>query len=354
MSKKTRLELTWIGKDERPRLEPRILVEDAALSHHASVRHSQADVFDNLLIQGDNLLALKALETEYTGKIKCIYIDPPYNTGSAFEYYNDGIEHSLWLSLMKARIEILWNLLSPQGSIWISIDDREMPYLRVMLDEICGRNTFIAQNVWQKRYSRDNNSAIGDAHEYVVVHAKDPDAFKSVRNRLPLDERSKKPYSNSNDDPKGPWRGVPFNGAGFRANMMYAIEGPDGKIHYPPEGRHWGATEPEYLRLKSEGRVWFGKKGNAAPSIIRYLSEVEGLVPWTWWPHDDAGHTDEASKESQALFGKVNTFPTPKPERLIQRIIHIATDRGTSSSTHSQDRERRARSLTRWAAVGSW
>jgi len=327
MSAKSKLELTWIGKEHRPRLEPRILIEDERLSHHAPTRRED-DQFDNILIHGDNLLALKALEATHSGLVKCIYIDPPYNTGSAFAYYDDGLEHSTWLSLMRERIEILWNLLSIDGSIWISIDDREMPYLRVLLDEICGRSSFVAQNVWQKRYSRDNTSAIGDVHEYIILYAKNSEAFKATRNRIPLDSKSTAIYKNPNGDPKGPWRSVPMTGAGFRSNMMYPIEGPDGKVHRPPEGRHWSCLEPEYEKLKAAGRIYFGKSGGGAPNVIRYLSEVEGLTPWTWWPQEDVGHTDEAKKESHELFGRENAFPTPKPERLIKRIIEIATNAG--------------------------
>ena len=164
---KQKLELTWIGKDKRPRLEPRIFLEDKSLSYkvtsNATNKDGQANnrFNDNLLIQGDNLLALKSLAQEYAGKIKCVYIDPPYNTGAAFEFYDDGVEHSMWLSLLQARLQIIWGLLdSEQGSLWISIDDREMPYLRLLLDETCGRDKFIASNVWQKRYSRENRAAI--------------------------------------------------------------------------------------------------------------------------------------------------------------------------------------------------
>lgn len=329
MNNKQRLELTWIGKNDRPRLEPRIGLEDPTKSHCAKQRVSDHDIFDNRLIFGDNLLALKAMEQEFTAKVKCVYIDPPYNTGSAFEHYDDGIEHSTWLSLMRDRLEILWRLLRPaDGSIWISIDDREMPYLRALMDEIAGRHRFVAQNVWQKRYSRDNNSAIGDVHEYVVTYAKDIDGFKNSRNLVGLDNKSKKAYANRNGDPNGPWQSISFTGEGYRANMMYSIEGPDGQIHRPPEGRHWAALEPEYLRLKMAGRFWFGKDGTGVPRVIRYLSEVEGLVPWTWWPYEDVGHTDEAKKESHALFGKAGAFATPKPERLIRRIIEIATHPG--------------------------
>lgn len=325
--KKTRLELTWIGKEERPKLEPRILLEDPEKSYHASVRRP-GDIFDNMLIHGDNLLALKALEADFAGQVKCIYIDPPYNTGSAFEHYDDGLEHSIWLTFMRDRLERLWRLLRRDGSLWVSIDDREGPYLRVLLDEICGRSSFVAQNVWQKRYSRDNNSAIGDVHEYVVTYAPDPALFKSKRNRIDLDAKSRKPYRNPNDDPKGPWQSISFTGEGFRPNQMYEIIGPDGSVHTPPEGRHWAVLEPEYKRMRDEGRFWFGKNGKGVPRVIRYLSEVEGLVPWTWWPHEDVGHTDEAKKESHSLFGKANSFPTPKPERLIYRILQIATDPG--------------------------
>lgn len=198
---KQKLELTWIGKENRPRLEPRILLEDPERSYHAPHRVSDGDIFDNRLIFGDNLLALRAMEYEFTGKIKCIYIDPPYNTGSAFEYYDDGLEHSIWLSLMRERIDILWKLLKNDGSLWISIDDREMPYLRILLDEICGRSNFVASNVWQKRYSRENREAIGDVHEYVIVYAKELSLFKKTRNLVSLDEKGQRIYKNPNNDP---------------------------------------------------------------------------------------------------------------------------------------------------------
>ena len=329
MSSKQRLELSWIGKENRPRLEPRILLEDPKKSYHAKQRVTENDIFDNRLIFGENLLALKALEQEYVGKITCIYIDPPYNTGSAFEHYDDGVEHSTWLSLMRDRLLILWSLLDPQfGSLWISIDDREMPYLRILMDELAGREKFVAQNVWQKRYSRDNTSSIGDVHEYILVYARNPERFKTRRNRVKLDGKSKSAYSNPNTDPKGPWQSISFTGEGFRANMMYTITGPDGTQHVPPPGRHWANLEPEYLRLLAEGRLWFGKDGKGVPRIIRYLSEVEGLVPWTWWPHEEVGHTDESKKESQVLYGKEYSFSTPKPERLIRRILEIASSPG--------------------------
>ncbi len=163
--KKTKLELTWIGKENRPRLEPRILIEDTEKSYHAAQRHSENDIFDNQLIFGDNLLALKALEQEFAGKIKCIFIDPPYNTGSAFSHYDDGIEHSIWLSLIRDRLEILCRLLSVDGSLWITIDDNECHYLKVLCDEVFGRSNFVANAIWQKKFSPQNDAKwLSDNH----------------------------------------------------------------------------------------------------------------------------------------------------------------------------------------------
>lgn len=326
---RTKLELTWIGKENRPRLEPRILLEDPEKSYHAKHRVTDRDLYDNRLLFGDNLLALKALEQEFAGKIKCVYIDPPYNTGSAFQHFDDGVEHSLWLSLMRDRLEILWKLLTPDGSLWVSIDDYEMPYLRILLDETCGRGCFVACNVWQKRYSRENREAIGDTHEYVLVYAKSIDLFKESRNKLPLGEKQLSVYKNPSNDPKGPWRGVSLSAQGYRPNQMYEIVSPiTGKRHKPPEGSCWKVIEPEYKRLLAEGRIYFGRDGNAVPSRVQYLRDIEGVVPWTWWPHDEVGHTDESKREIQILFGKSDAFDTPKPERLINRIVHVATNPG--------------------------
>ena len=328
MTKKQKLELTWVGKENRPRLEPRILIEDPAKSNHAAARVSDTDIFDNVLIHGDNLLALKALEADYAGMVKCVFIDPPYNTGSAFTHYDDGLEHSIWLGLMRDRLEIIRRLLSVDGSLWITIDDREMPYLRILLDEVFGRASFVAQNVWQKRYSRDNNSAIGDVHDYVICYAINPERFKAVRNRIEPDAKTRSAYRNPNNDPKGPWRLVPMSGAELRANQQYPVTTPSGRTIYPPEGRHWSVLEPKFLDLVAQGKVFFGKNGDSAPGLIRYFSEIEGLVPWTWWPHEEVGHTDESKKEIHALFGKSAAFDTPKPERLLKRILDIATNPG--------------------------
>ena len=303
----------------------------------------------NLLVEGDNLHALKALLPYYGGKVKCIYIDPPYNTGNEGWIYNDNVNapeikrwlgqvvgkeaedlsrHDKWLCMMYPRLVLLRQFLSKDGSIWISIDDNEVQNLRALMDEIFGKQRFVATCIWQKRYSRENREAIGDVHEYLVVYAENPELFKQSRNRVPLTEEQAKIYKNPNDDPRGRWRGIPMTAQGYRPNQMYEIHTPAGVVHKPPEGRCWSTIEPEFLKLKAEGRIYFGKDQKSQPSVIRYLSEVEGFVPWTWWPHDEVGHTDESRKEVQSIFGTQTAFDTPKPTRLMKRVLEIATNPG--------------------------
>ena len=303
----------------------------------------------NLIVQGDNLKALKALLPHYGGQVKCIYIDPPYNTGNEGWVYNDNVNspemkrwlestvgkegedltrHDKWLCMMYPRLMLLKRFLREDGSIWVSMDDSEIHLLRSLMDEVFGRERFIACNVWQKRYSRENRGAIGDVHEYIMVYAMNPVRFQETRNLVPLSEEQAKIYKNPNNDPKGRWRGIPMTAQGFRPNQMYEITGPDGTTHKPPEGRCWSTIEPEFIKLREAGRIWFGKDGKSQPNTIRYLSEVEGFVPWTWWPHEDVGHTDEARKDVQSIFGTQTAFDTPKPTRLIQRILEIATKPG--------------------------
>ena len=319
-----KLELTWYGKDEPIRVEPRLLIENAALSNTAAAPDTE-----NMIIHGDNLLALRALETKYAGQVRCIYIDPPYNTGSAFEHYDDNLEHSQWLNLMRPRLQILWTLLHPEeGSLWISIDDAEQAYMRVLCDELFGRQSFIAQIVWQKRYSRENREAIGDSHEYILVYAKNKEVFKQIRNFLPLTEKQLKAYKNPDNDPRGAWQSVSLLAQGYRPNQMYEIVAPNGNVHTPPPGNCWKVIEPEYQKALADGRVTFGTDGNGVPRRKQFLSEAKGIVPWTWWPQDEVGHTGESKDEVNALFGNIISFDTPKPERLIQRIIHIASNPG--------------------------
>lgn len=321
-----KLELTWYGKEEPLIIEPRLLIENTALSNTASNPDTT-----NMLIHGDNLLALKALEKKCGGQVKCIYIDPPYNIGAAFEHYDDNLEHSIWLNLIRPRLTILWNLLHPtDGSIWISIDDNEQAYMRVLCDELFGRSNFVAQVVWQKRYSRENREAIGDVHEYIIVYAKNREKFKAQRNLVPMSEEQAKVYKNPNDDPKGRWRSVPMTAQAGHATpeQFYPITAPGGKIHTPPPGRCWALAKSTFEKLLSENRIYFGKDNNSQPNTIRYLSEVPGVAPWTWWPSNEVGHTDSAKKEIMSIFGKDNIFDTPKPETLLQRIIHISTNPG--------------------------
>ena len=318
-----KLELTWYGKDEPIKVEPRLLIRNAALSN-CTLAHDT----ENMLIHGDNLLALKALESKYTGQIKCIYIDPPYNTGAAFSHYDDNLEHSQWLNLMRPRLEILWSLLREDGSLWISIDDDERDYLKVLCDELFGRQHFLVSVVWQKRYSRENRESIGDSHEYILVYVKNKEMFKEIRNFLPLTEKQLKAYKNPDNDPRGAWQSVSLLAQGYRPNQMYEIVAPNGRIHTPPAGNCWKVVESEYKKALADGRITFGSDGKGVPRRKQFLSDARGLVPWTWWPQDEVGHTGESKDEVNALFGNNISFETPKPERLIERIIHIATDPG--------------------------
>lgn len=325
---KQKLELTWVGKEEQPRLEPRILLEDPEKSYHAKFRVSGNDIFDNRLIFGDNLLALKALEQEFTGKVKCVFIDPPYNTGSAFEHYDDGMEHSLWLSMMRDRLVLLHKLLSADGSLWITIDDNEAHYLKVLCDEIFSRTNFVANVVWQKRTSPDMRATLGAGHDHIIIYAKNYEIFRQVINKLPKTEEQVKTYKNPDHDPRGPWVSSDYTAQGYRPNQMYKIVTPGGVTYDPPTGRCWKNIESVFLQLVSEGRIWFGKDGKGVPRRKTYLNESEGQTAWTWWPNSEVGHTQEAKKEIIGLFGADNVFDTPKPERLIYRILSLATQPG--------------------------
>jgi adenine-specific DNA-methyltransferase len=317
--------LRWLTRDDDVRAAEKVPYR--LLEEVPGLGYGDRDA-GNMLIHGDNLEALKALLPYYAGQVKCIYIDPPYNTGSAFEHYDDNLEHSKWLAMMWPRLELLRELLAEDGSIWVSIDDDEAHYMKVMLDEVMGRTNFITSCVWQKRYSRENRTAIGSAHEHLLIYARNPERFKQGRNKLPLGDKQKKVYKNPNNDPRGPWRGVSLSAQGFRPNQMYEIVSPTGKVHVPPAGSCWKIVRSEFDKLVAEHRVYYGKNGDAVPSRIQFLRDIEGMVPWTWWPHEEAGHTDEAKREIHSLFGADNAFGTPKPERLLERIIHIATNPG--------------------------
>ena len=282
----------------------------------------------NMLIQGDNLEALKALLPFYAGQVKCIYIDPPYNTRSAFEHYDDNLEHSKWLAMMWPRLELLRDLLAEDGSIWVSIDDNEGHYLKVVMDEVFGRKNFIDTVVWRKNYSPKSSARhFSSDHDYVLVFARNADFFQP--NLMPRTQRQDKAYRNPDNDPRGAWKTSDLSARNPYNLGKYAITTPSGRIiKGPPGGNHWRVSEETFWKMVSDNRIWWGKNGDAIPQIKRFLSEVkQGITPQTLWSYEDVGHTQEAKKEILALFD-AEVFLTPKPEQLMQRILHIATNPG--------------------------
>lgn len=320
---KQKLELTWIGKNnleyDIANIEPRILEERTDLSFGDPNSES-------MVIHGDNLLALKALLPNYEGKIKCIYIDPPYNTGSAFQHYDDSVEHSTWLSLIKPRLGLLKMLLSDDGLIFVQIDDNEQAYLRVLLDEIFGRENFVTTILWQKKYAPKSDSKMFSvSHDYIICFAKKIDDAKI--HRLPKTERQTSRYKNKDNDSRGPWKAENILRAEARDYAIFPILGPNGTQHLPPAGASWRYTKEKMAALIADNRVWFGANGTSRPAEKRFLSEVTTTVPaTTWWNYEDSGHNDEAKREIRQLFpDQIDLFQTPKPERLISRILDVST-----------------------------
>lgn len=333
--------LNWIGKQ-------------AVASHHKDVpfRLLEADPTlaagesdsGNILVQGDNLLALKALLPRYAGQVKCIYIDPPYNTGNEGWVYNDNVNspeirewlgkvvgkegetldrHDRWLCMMYPRLMLLKQFLREDGAIFVSIDDNEVASLRLIMDEIFGESNFLANIIWQKRTSPDGRVNLGDAHEFIVVYKFG--GHESL-NRVQLTAQQKAAYKNADSDPRGSWVSTDFTAQGYRPNQMYKIVTPNGTEYFPPDGRCWSNIETEFRKLSADNRIWFGKNGDARPRIKNFLSENDGIRAWTWWNNDEVGHSQEGKKELNATLGTNNDFDTtPKPTRLIQRILQIAT-----------------------------
>lgn len=324
---KQKLELVWVGKEKRARLEPRILIEDPAKSYHAAKRVSKDDIFDNMLIHGDNLLALKALEQEYAGKVKCIYIDPPYNTGNAFEHYDDGIEHSLWLSLMRDRLELLRNLLSDDGSIWINLDDNESHYCKVLCDELFGRCNFVANVIWQKKYSPSNDAKwLSDNHDHILVYAKNKNIWRP--NLLPRSDEMNSRYKNPDNDPRGLWKPGDISVKTYTPSCDYPITTPSGRIVNPPKGYCWRFSKEKFAELVMDNRIWFGSEGKSVPAVKRFLTQVkDGITSLTVWTYQEVGHNQDAKKEVKS-FNDTNVFSTPKPERLIERILTLGSNKG--------------------------
>ncbi|NOT39538.1 MAG: site-specific DNA-methyltransferase [Alphaproteobacteria bacterium] len=328
---KQKLELTWVGKENKPRLEPRIFLEDAEKSYHAKQRFGDDDIFDNRLVFGDNLLALKALEQEFAGKVKCVFIDPPYNTGSAFEHYDDGLEHSLWLTLVRARLEILWRLLCDQGSIWITIDDTECHYLKVLCDEIFGRRNFVSSIAWEKDKGRRGDTDISSSHDHILLYAKNRDIWRKTRKLLPRTPEQEARYRNPDNDPRGPWlQGDNGTAKSGSEAARFPITTPSGRVVTPPIGNYWRFSKENFERARAEGRAYFGARGDGMPLIKRYLTDVQdGVVPRTWWPAEEAGTNQDAKRDHlRKLLPDIEPFATPKPEQLLHRILAISTDRG--------------------------
>ncbi|RJP96347.1 MAG: site-specific DNA-methyltransferase [Desulfobacteraceae bacterium] len=315
---KQKLELTWIGKDKQPVLEPRILIEDPEKSYGDKTT-------ENKLIFGDNLLALKALEQDFAGKIKCGCIDPPYNTGNAFQHYDDGLEHSQWLNLIKPRIEMYHRLLSNDGTLWICIDDDESHYLKVLCDEIFGRKNFVNNVIWEKKYSPQNDAKwLSDSHDHILVYAKNKEIWRP--NLLPRTVEMDARYKNPDDDDRGLWKAADFSVKTYSASCDYPITLPSGRVVNPPESRCWVTSKERFEELIKDNRIWFGKTGNNVPSLKKFLSEVkEGSVSKTIWYRNEVGDNQEAKKEIKS-FMRDDVFATPKPERLIQRILTLATN----------------------------
>jgi adenine-specific DNA-methyltransferase len=334
---KQKLELTWIGKESRPRLEPRILLEDPVRSYHAKQRVTGADSFDNRLIFGDNLLALKALEAEFSGRVKCVFIDPPYNTGSAFTHYDDGVEHSIWLSLMRDRLEIIKRLLSEDGSLWITIDDNEAHYLKVLGDEVFGRACFVTSFIWKKVDSpNDNKGALSPDHEYVLCYTKTPGGG---RFRQKQDASILSAYRQPDSESDRPYRDrlLKKNGKNSlradRPSMYFPIKGPDGvdvyPIHDDGQEARWAMGQRGVDELIARGElVWKKRELNRVTRWVPYTREYAPDAPSRPWPTiwADLDTTRQTKAHQKNIFGEVQPFETPKPEDLIARILGISTE----------------------------
>ena len=326
--------LHWLKDEEArktsSRIPYRLLEADGKLSYGDANS-------ENMLIQGDNLEALKALLPYYAGQVKCIYIDPPYNTQSAFQQYDDNLEHSIWLSTMYPRLEMLRDLLADEGSIWVSMDDNENHYLKVIMDEVFGRGNFIANVVWQKKASPQPNAIwLSDSHDHILVYSKNKSIWRP--NLLKRSEKTDARYKNPDNDPRGLWtsgdatisltggqRGAQFARTGISENL-YEITTPSGRKVSPPPGVCWRFSKERFQQMVDENRIWFGEKGNNVPRIKRFLSEVQdGIVSETLWLREEVGDNQLAKREA-VQFNSSMVFSTPKPELLIHKIIYLATN----------------------------
>lgn len=344
-------EFTWVGK--------KAAIVEANKPIRKTLRPCKEesvnwDTTENLYIEGDNLEVLKLLQESYLGKVKMIYIDPPYNTGNDFIYHDDfaqsadeyaehsgqtdevgnqlfkntdsnGRFHSDWCSMIYSRLMLARTLMSDNGVIFISIDDHEQDSLRKICDEVFGRFNFVGQFVWQRRTSPDMRKIVSTAHDYIVCYAKNANNISAAINKVRLSEADANNYKNPDNDPRGPWASSDFTAQGYRPNQMYEITTPGGAKYVPPEGRCWKNVESEFIKQCQEGRMWFGKDGKGIPRRKTYLSEREGKNVWTWWPNSEVGHSQEATQEVKTLFEGHSYFDYPKPVRLIRKLIQIGS-----------------------------
>lgn len=278
-------------------------------------------------LRSENSHALNLLSTALLGKVGLSYIDPPYNTGGDSFIYRDGFQTSSWNSMVQQSLRWAPHLLSDAAAMFCSIDDHETHHLRTLLEQRFGKESFVANIVWQKRYAPDVRTAISDAHEHILVFSKSPEAFKEKRKKLPLTDFQTNQFKNPDNDPRGNWKSDNFTAQGFRPNQMYEIKLPSGRVTTPPQGRCWAVTYETYQRLLKEKRMWFGANGDGQPAAKRFLSEMDGMVPWTWWEHEEAGHSQAGLKETMDLFGRDGTFITAKPTKLINRIAWIGSSK---------------------------
>lgn len=316
--------LNWLGKSEA--INTATKVSYRILKHHQELSFG-AEQTSNLLIQGDNLEALKALLPFYAGQVKCIYIDPPYNTRHAFSHYDDNLEHSQWLSLMYPRLELLRDFLMPEGSIWISIDDDEGHYLKVICDEVFGRKNFVANVIWEKKFSPQNDAKwLSDSHDHILAYARNKDSWRP--NLLARTKEMDNRYNNPDNDPRGVWTSGDLSVKTYSPDTDYPINTPSGRVVNPPSGYCWRVSEAKLQELIDDNRIWFGAKGNNVPRIKRFLEDVQnGSVSKTIWYRTEVGDNQEAKREIKQ-FNNDDVFSTPKPERLIQRIFTLGSNPG--------------------------
>lgn len=330
--RKQKLELTWIGKEHRPRLEPRVLIEDPGKSYHAAHRVTENDQFDNRLIFGDNLLALKALEQEFTGEVKCIYIDPPYNTQSAFSHYDDGVEHSIWLSLIRDRLEILHRLLRTDGVLFSSIDNHEVFYLGALVDEVFGRRNRLEVAVWKKSFGGGAKARFFvNVHEFVLAYAKDIDQCPElVGDPDPSAIAKYYKYKDARFEERGPYRkqNLATTSMDDRPNLRYPLRAPDGTDVWPEKQWQWSRERAEAAQAADE-LIFKRTRGKWTVSYKQYLKNAEGEERGAK-PKSiiESAYTMDGTKESVALFGQANKFSFPKPEALIRDLIGCCTQPG--------------------------